>query len=527
MSARRAFAALRWRIIRHGPHDERGFGLVAGLVAAAMVLCVAVLVQGDRLDPSWLTLTLSSWGLTWLLGPVLLPGAAPVMDPHWFRTLPRKPWQVARAMAPSEVLGVGTVITAVALGSLLVVAAPHGPAVLGLAALAGAAQLFFLIWLGRCAAAVVGRLLLSPVGVWVAAFQMSALLAVSFAGWVPVAAYLLPDLGEGRTEVRPLPLQGTVPELVEQALLALPTGWGLAAVDAAVSQAPAATVLLPVLGLLVGGTVLCAAWVMLTARTLAQPPARVQSSVRVRGARGARPQRTAGPTWGVVTRELKTWTRDPQRALELRHAWITPLLAVALVAPTHWSWALPFVGVLAAAFAAMVAVNTYALDGTAIWQLITTPRARQADVRGRQVAWLLLLGLPTLIGTVLLCVVSRSDLWPMALGATFAATGAACATAPLFAALMPAIGIDARDRVSTGQNAGNAAGGQMTAFVAVIAASVLPAVVANALGLGAAWGAHLVLGLAVGVLLVLAIMPLTQRRLDRSGTELLWTMASR
>lgn len=526
MRVHRAFAALRWRIIRHGPHDERGFGLVAGLVVAAGVVAVAGLVVGGRLDPSWLAVTLSAFGLTWLLGPILLPGAAPIVDPQWFRTLPRKPWRLACALIPSETLGVGPMITAVALSSLLVIAAPHGPGKLGLAVLAGAAQLYFLIALGRCAAAVVGRLLRSPLGTWLTAFQMSVLLAVSFVGWVPIAAYLLPDLGEGSAEVRPMSTSGAVPELFERALRFVPTGWGSTAVDAAVSSDPASAVLLPILGLVVSGTVLWTAWLVLTALTLAQPPARAQSNVRAPGRRGTWSRRAWGPVWGATVRELKTWIRDPQRALELRHAWITPLLAVVIVAPTAWSWALPFIGIIAAVFAAMVAVNTYALDGTAMWQLITTPRASRADVWGRQLSWLLLFGMPTVCGTVLLCIFSRSDLWQVALGATFAATGAACACAPLFAVLMPAIGADARDRVSTGQNAGNAAGGQMTAFVAVIASSAVPVAVANALGAGNVWGVHLILGFAVGVVAILAITPLTRSRLKDSGTDLLWAMAS-
>ena len=233
----------------------------------------------------------------------------------------------------------------------------------------------------------------------------------------------------------------------------------------------------------------------------------------------------SGPTSAVTVRELKTWFRDPQRSLELRHAWLTPLLMIALVAPTDWSWGLPFVGVMAAALAAMAAVNTYALDGTALWQLLTTPGAIRADVRGRQVAWLLLLGLPVLIGTILLCLVSP-DLWAVAFGAALTATGAACAASPLLSALMPAIGADARDRVSTGQNAGNAAGGQMTAFTVVLAGAVLPGVIAQALGLGSVWLAHLVLGAGLGVLMIVGLQSLTQKRLERSGLELVSAMTS-
>ena len=524
MSMWRSFVALRWRIIRHGPHDERGFSLVAGLIVAIGVVILAVLIRKGTLDQGWLTVAVTIVGLLWFLGPILLPGSAPVLNVHWFRTLPHRPLRIAVALAPSEVLSVGPVITAAALTSFLVLTAGHGGLASVVAVLAAAAQLYFLLWLGRCTAAVVARLLRSRAGVWIAAVQMSALLAVSFAGWVPIAAYFLPDLGAGSVEVQTPASDAAVPAAIERVLLALPTGWGLAGAVAATGAGSALTVVLPILGLLAAGTVLCGGWTMLAAASIRQPPARVQSNVTAR-ARRMPLFIASGPTSAVTVRELKTWFRDPQRSLELRHAWLTPLLMVALVAPTDWSWGLPFVGVMAAALAAMAAVNTYALDGTALWQLLTTPGAIRADVRGRQVAWLLLLGLPVLIGTILLCLVSP-DLWAVAFGAALTATGAACAASPLLSALMPAIGADARDRVSTGQNAGNAAGGQMTAFTVVLAGAVLPGVIAQALGLGSVWLAHLVLGAGLGVLMIVGLQSLTQKRLERSGLELVSAMTS-
>src|SRR5699024_12292330 len=105
MSARRYFAALRWRIIRNGPNDERWFSLVAGLVAASGIIIVAGLSRNGTLDPSWLTVALTVFGLTWFVGPILVPAASPMLDPQWFRMLPQRPRQVAAAMAASEAAG--------------------------------------------------------------------------------------------------------------------------------------------------------------------------------------------------------------------------------------------------------------------------------------------------------------------------------------------------------------------------------------------------------------------------------------
>ncbi len=521
-----AFASLRWRIIRHGPNDERGFGLIAGLVAAAGVITVAVLARAGTLDQSWLTVALSVFGLTWLFGPILLPGSAPILSPEWFRTLPRQPVKVAREMAASEAISVGTLITAVALSSLIVIAVRHGLGAIALAVMAAIAQVFFLLWLGRCAAAVVTHLLRSTVGAWVASFQMSTLLALSFAGWVPLFAVILPNLGTGDTTIITPSVPGAVPTTIENILLALPTGWGLAALDAVTSSASPIAMAAPICGLIVGAVLLRSIWIAITARTLGQPPARAQSNTTATRSRASRSMRLGGPIRAVATRELKTWVRDPHRRLGLGHAWITPLLMLLLVAPTGWSWALPFIGVVAAAIAAMVAVNTYALDGTALWQLLTTPKAIRADVAGRQLAWMLLFGIPTITGTVLLSLISQSPFWAIAVGMTLAATGAACASAPLFSALMPAIGSDARDRVSATHNAGNPAGGQWTVFTAVAAAAAVPVVLTQVSDAGSSWLAHLSVGITVGALALLALTPPTRAYLQRSGASMLSAMSS-
>ncbi|RKN69128.1 hypothetical protein D7252_17145 [Microbacterium sp. CGR2] len=515
------FASMRWRIIRHGPHDERGFGLVVGLVAAAGVVVLAVLGVSGTVHPSWLIVGISLFGLTWLIGPVLLPGSAPALDPQWFRTLPRRPSTIARELSASEAISVGTVITAVALSSLIVVAAAHGPAAVAVATLAAALQLLFLLWLGRCASAVVAGLLRSTAGTWVAAVQMSALLAVSFAGWVPIAALLLPDLGDGGTDIVTPSVAGALPVGIEDALLALPAGWGLSATQAMISSAPLIDVIAPLLGLLVGAFAFRGVWIALTARVLRKAPARTLSNVTARSAASARTPRSGGPTRAVVARELKTWFRDPHRRLGMIHAWITPLLMIALVAPTSWSWALPFIGVMAAVLGAMVAVSTYALDGTALWQLLTTPGAIRADVRGRQLSWLLLFGIPTLALTVALCLVSQSPLSAVATGMTLAAIGAACAFAPLLGALMPAIGADARDRVSSTSRTGNPAGAQYTVFAAVVATAILPPLLLNLSGSGLPWPAHALLGAAIGAASMVGLAALTRARLRQSGSALL------
>jgi len=520
------FMSLRWRVIRRGPNDERIFGLVAGLMAAAGVIAVAALVRAGDLDPGWLAVALSAFGMTWLLGPVLLPGLAPILDPQWFRTLPRAPRCIAREMSASEAMSVGTVITTATLLSLVMVAAPDGPAAITLAFLAVGAQLFLLLWLGRCTSALVARLLRSAWGIWIAVVQMSALLALSFAGWVPLFALVLPQLGDGDVTMQTPSTAAVVPEPVVTTLLTLPTGWGLAAVNAAMSGETPSAIAAPLVGAVACALLLRRAWIELTAHTLRQPPQTARSGIAVRERRHVRVAWPTNEIGAVIAREVKTWFRDPHRRLGLGHAWLTPVLMVVLVAPGAWVWALPFVGVVAAAIAAMAAVNTYALDGTALWQVLTTPRAVRADVIGRQIAWMLLFGAPVIAGTVVLSLASRSQFSALALGMTLAATGGGCAAAPLLSALMPAIGADARNRVATSDNAGNPAGAQWTIFTAVAIAAVVPLIPAGITATTPSSLSHLAFGAIVGLLMLVLLLPVTCAYIERRGPALVSAMRS-
>ncbi|GAA2205074.1 hypothetical protein GCM10009850_006940 [Nonomuraea monospora] len=416
---------------------------------------------------------------------------------------------MARALSWTELAGVGPLITLVSLSSLVVLAAPGGPTAAVIAAGAVVAQLYLLIWAGKTVAALAAWLLQTRAGMTMAAVQTAVMLAVSFAGWVPIAAWLLPRLGELDTEL------GRFPVPVIDLLAALPTGWGYAAALGARDG----TGFGHVVALLVAGGLLHLGWIALTARALRRPPRRATPR---RAVVQRRPLPFAGPrVSAVVARELATWLRDPARGVELRSAWLTPLLMALIVAPTGWSWALPLAGPAAAVFGAMVAVNTYALDGTALWQLLTTPGALRADVRGRMVAWGLLFGVPSVGLAVVLWAVTGSPLGGLAVGSAIVAAATACAVAPLLAVVMPAVGTDARERVYPGQQAGDPTGGQMTIFPVVLVVAVLPFAVG-----GPGWVTVLSVIVLTGTVLY-ALPVLTVRLLQQRGTGLLDAMGSR
>ncbi|MGW0607201.1 hypothetical protein [Streptomyces sp. NPDC002640] len=517
----RTLLALKLRLLRNGPHDERGFGLVGGLVLAALVVAAAWASARELLHEGWIAIALTVWGGMWLLGPLVQPRHDPSVVPlAWLRGYPVRPWRLARSLSWTELLGVGPVITLVCLASLPILAAPGGTAATAITVTSVLTQLYFLLWAGRTVAVLTAGLLQTRAGITLAAVQTAAMLAVSFAGWVPVAAWLLPRLGDGRTTFV-APSLGVVPGPVVDVLAALPTGWGYRAALAARDGLGPGAVLAPLAGLLICGLLLHLAWIALTARALRRPPRRATPPRPTAPGKGRRLPLVPAQVSAVVSRELATWFRDPARGVELRSAWLTPLLMALIVAATGWYWALPAAGPALAVFGAMVAINTYALDGTALWQLLVTPGALRADVRGRTVAWGLLFGVPSVVLAGVLWAVTGSPLGNAAVFGAIAAAAVGSVGAPLLAVVMPAVGTDARARVYPGQRAGDPTGGQMTIFPAVLLAAVLPGAVGAAAG---AWWATSLTGLLLALAALSSAPALTERLLARRGPMLLNAM---
>ncbi|MFC6675096.1 hypothetical protein ACFQE7_03735 [Nonomuraea ferruginea] len=196
----RALLALKLRLLRNGPHNERAFSLVAGLVLAALVIAGASSTADGVIHEGWIAVALTVWGGMWLFGPLAQPRHDPsVISREWLRGYPLRSWRLARALSWTELLGVGPLITVACLSSLAVLAAPGGTAAAATAIAAVAAQLYLLTWAGKTVAALASWLLQTRAGMTLAAVQTAIMLALSFAGWVPVAAWLLPRLGEGDT----------------------------------------------------------------------------------------------------------------------------------------------------------------------------------------------------------------------------------------------------------------------------------------------------------------------------------------
>jgi len=208
----------------------------------------------------------------------------------------------------------------------------------------------------------------------------------------------------------------------------LPSGWGASAVDAAAAGDPvlAAGWLLA----LVVFTVLAALrWPHILDRRMSAAPHSDHAS-RPLSQRRLLP---ATPTAAVCAKELRLWMRDPLRLTVLLIAAVVGL-GVALIpqVTAHTGLLMPFAGPLTVLIAGACACNLYGNDGTSLWLTIVTPDSARPDVRGRQLAWMLIVFPFTSVETIVLTAFSDEPrLWPWAIALLIALLGGAVGLLPL------------------------------------------------------------------------------------------------
>jgi ABC-2 type transport system permease protein len=403
---------LRHQAARTNPAALALTGVLVLASAAGTLLAGVVRYPSPAAATSVLALVFALW-LGGRTAQTALSGD-PVLRPELFSLLPLPRRRLAVAL-----LGVGTLdpagpFLAVALAALVV----HG-ARLGVApALAGVAAVILTLALASVAGTVAGAVL-GPgsrrghdTGTIITAVAISA---------VAVAATLLPALV---TALR----DGTVPWLAT-ALRVLPSGWGPVAVGAA-ARSDWAQAALALGGLAAATAAIAACWPSILTRRMnaAARPAR-RGTAHDRG-RALLPRTPAG---AVAAKELRMWGRDPIRLTCLLIALLVGAAACAIPRVTAGtSLVLPYAGILTAVIAGACACNLYGSDGTSFWLTVMTPGSARADVRGRQAAWLIIVG-PYAIAITIACTAlsGQRAAWPWALGVLLAVLGGAAGLAPL------------------------------------------------------------------------------------------------
>ncbi|HEU5416048.1 MAG TPA: hypothetical protein VFV41_00050 [Streptosporangiaceae bacterium] len=131
------------------------------------------------------------------------------------------------------------------------------------------------------------------------------------------------------------------------------------------------------------------------------------------------------PVGAVAAKELRLYLRDPIRLTCLVIALVVGTAVCVLPRVTAGaSLLMPFGGAMTVVIAGACACNLYGNDGSSLFLTVLTPGSARADVRGRQLAWLIAVAPYAIVSTVILTAASgQSRYWPWALALIAALLG--------------------------------------------------------------------------------------------------------
>ncbi|GAA3794334.1 hypothetical protein GCM10022226_12110 [Sphaerisporangium flaviroseum] len=490
MAVALTMAQMKLAVLRNSMSGQRaGFvvmGAIGGLVLAAGTIFVAFS------GPDLLAATYAVWMLGWIFGPAFAGGGDETLRPEYFTSLGLPPRRLASGLLVAAFVGVAPAISLLALSGLAVFGVRQGVAAALVSLPALLLQLAIFVLVSRVAVAVLGLALRSRVGAIGAGLVNGMILALMGQIWVVFVA-----LGE----------VGGIPPVVTTLARYLPSGWGLAAVEAAASADWArAGAFLGSMAVFIA--LLLAAWAALLTRRAGSARA---------ATRGRRPIRATTASGAVLAKELRTWSRDLVRTHYLTFALAYGLSFAAAPLLMGWAGMLPWAGPIFVVMAAGMSANLYGTDGTALWLTLMSPGA--SDVRGRQYAWLLTVAPVAVVLTLCLTAVTGGP-WPLMLALLVALLGGGAGLVALASvyALIP--GTDPHRR---GGNPlrytedDGAVTGVVYAILALAALTALPAAIATAMFGWAGVG----VGAVTGVLCYWGFGLLAERRLVAQGPELL------
>jgi ABC-2 type transport system permease protein len=430
----------------------------------------------------------------------------PTLRPEMLALLPLRRRALARALLVVNLADPALLLLAVPFAAVIALGARAG----AVAALVGVVGMALTIVLAGVAGTVAGGIL-GPgtrrghdTGTIVTALAISA---------ISVAGTLLPWLVAA--------LRARSAPWLTDLVRILPSGWAAVAVDAA-ARSDWLWVVAPLAGLAALSGLAALAWpVVLTRRmTGAGKPAR---AARVRaGHRDLLPRTSIG---AVAGKEVRLWGRDPVRLTTLLIAVVVGAAVCVIPRLTAGTTELfPFAGAATVVIAGACACNLYGNDGTSLWLTIAAPGSGRPDIRGRQLAWLLLVGPYTVALTAVLTALSGQGwTWPWTLGILAALLGGACGLAPL-ASVVWVVPLDA-----AGDPTPQYSLKVHIALVAVALAAAPPIAVAlagSAAGLGWLTWLAVPAGVGTGLLLAWWLGAIAARRLPATQVAMLRMLAA-
>lgn len=485
-------------------------GAAAGGSAALLVVALAAwsaqAIAGDLLAAAYLI-----WLVGWVVGPLMSP--AQPLHPGYFATLPIPRYRLAAGLLVAGFVGLASAVTILLFASLPLYGARLGVWPFLLAVPVAAIQLGLVVLISRTVHLVFGRLARARAGAALSGLTLATVLVLTQSGWMVLVGLTVSGIFEHG-----------FPSGVASALRWAPSGWGLAAVEAAGARdwVKAWSI---VTAMLVLAAVLLAAW----GGALGQ--ARGARTV-VRGSSGRpTPRRFPfnGPTGAIVLKELLSWWRDPARttAVAVPIVWgvLTAVLPLSFGAAQLLPWAGTFIALMAATWLA----NMYSFDGTGLWITVQTGTER-ADVRARQWAYLIVFGPLAIAVTVAFTAWSNlSWAWPWALAAVTATLGGGAGLVAYASVAAPEPGPDAHERRNS---PGEGTEGVGTAFLVFFAACVPPVPGLGIVLFGTVgenpvvqW-AGVLISIAVGAFVAVGLGRAAAARLERTAPEVLLLMRS-
>lgn len=498
------FIRMRWRVFRHSLRGRQAgltvLGLVVGLVAAGVTLLVAGTefeVAGVGTDI--LAAVYLMWTVGWLFAPVLSGGGDETLRPEHFALLPLSPRRLAGGLLGSAFVGVPAVVTAVAFCGLFVHATGAHVVV---ALVAVPLQLVFVVLLSRVTIAGLGAVLRSRRGRDLGILLAAAVSMSGFAVQALVRAFG-PALAAGESPGLTAVLRWS------------PSGWGTVAVTAAWPVALACLV-----GLLLADLGLLLVWGALLVRRTTTVAA-TSEAVRRRGFAA----RT--PLHAVLGKELRTWGRDVRRRVALLSTLVVGAIVSVGSMVSGTGGPSPFGGIAVVTFGALMAGNLYGMDGSSTWHTVVVPGAAHIDVRGRQLAWLIIVGPVALSLAVALPALSDPDTYPWVLALVPALLGGGAGLVVLLSVFAAYPMPDQRaGPFATGGSTGILRALLQLGITLLLGLVALPVAGTVLLGesIGVPW-LGVPVGIAVGVVFWWWWGGVAGRRLDKRGPELLAQVA--
>jgi ABC-2 type transport system permease protein len=445
----RELISLKLTALRHTAAGMRPAGWVIGGLLVVGTWTAALVAGGDGARHSILTLALLFWGVGAAIGPVLMSGAG-TLRPGWFALLPIPRRTLGRGLLVSVYVSIAAAIVLAALLAVGLHAALLDPLTLVVAIPGALLTWVLVIALSRLVYGLLGAAMGSRIGIEIASIQFGLMFAGMFAGWIPVTIAIerTPDLLA----------TGITDGAVTRGLDLSPTSWSVLAVERAARGDWAGALLL------LGALALCAGVVVAAAIPLLVPSTR-PTVQRRRGRRRSAGLVAGGgflprtQTGAVIAKELRQWSRDGWRLVEVQSAvWGGILIGALALTSDDLRVVAAFTGLFVAFMLGIAACTMYGQDGSAVWLDVVGQDATsvRADVHGRQ--WgAVLTFLPKVLAVTAVFVVLSQAWWavPILLAATPALFGAASGAAVLVAAVGVSPGVDPRQRVGPNDAVGN------------------------------------------------------------------------